>query len=233
MAAAVPVKISQGSPCVDMCDPRAAIQPGRYAVQNIEQMEMLTQPLYSYQSYPAAGAQTLSFFTFAATGAVTAEDTNMLIPSQMPSPQAFLVQSLGVDYLPGLTAAAPVTFGAQAATGQANDVMAIFRRGILNFTVGAKSYLQMAPLMSMPCRSYISGDFGASDQTTPGATMQLRMNLARPTGPVMKINPILLETGQNFNITINFPGGAVPTPSTDALARIGVILYGTLYRPPQ
>jgi hypothetical protein len=221
------------SPCAVQCSTRPTLEPGRYAVQDLSQMEMLTQPLYSYQLYPAAGAQVLTFFQNANTGAVTLEDTNMQLPGQLPAPQAFLIQAIGVDFLSGLTAAAPVIFGAQAATGQANDMFSVLRRGVFTLTVGSKDYGTVAPLMALPPRSHMGASFGASDATTAGANMQLRMNVGYAQGPVWQINPILLQPSMAFRATISFPGGAVALPSTDALARIGVIFYGTLYRPPQ
>lgn len=224
---------SAGSPCVSLCNSRAMLQPGKYVVQDINQMEALTQPLYSYQLYPAAGATTLSFFGTAASGSTTLEDTNLQLPNQLPSPQRFLIEGIGIDYLPGSTAAAPVILGADGVTGQANDMWAIFRRGVFSLIIGSKNYLTIDPLFALPPRSHMGNNFATSSATTAAAGLNVRMNTAFSEGPVMRINPILIDPGMNFQANINFPGGAVAVPSTDALARIGVILYGTLYRPAQ
>lgn len=208
--------------------------PGAYKVNVPKTMEYINQPLYSYQLYPAAGAVTLSFFQAPAGGAVTREFTNMELAAQIPSPQMFLIQGIGVDYLPGTTAAAPVLGPrADASTGALNDFYTILRQGVLTLSIGSKQYFQMAPLMSLPPRSHMDGVAAIASQTTPAAALQTIAQIPFSNGPVFKPIPLLLESGQNFNVTINFPGGAVPTPSTDALARIGVILYGTLYRPAQ
>lgn len=223
-----------GSPCVNLCSSRAMLRPGQYVVQDIDKMEAITQPLYSYQLYPAAGAVQLSFFNVAATGALTLQDTNMQLPGQLPAPQRFLIEGIGIDWLSGLTAAAPVIFGAQAATGQANDMFAVLRQGVLSLDIGSKNYLRMSPLLSLPPRSALTADFGAADAGANAVVnQQLRMNLAHVNGPVFRVNPMLIDPGMNFQVNINFPGGAIAVPSTDALARIGVILYGTLYRPAQ
>jgi len=222
-----------GSPCVSLCSPKAMLRPGQYVVQDIDKMEALTQPLYSYQLYPAAGATTLSFFTTAAQGTTTVEDTNMQLAGQLPAPQRFLIEGIGIDWLPGSTAAAPVILGADGVTGQANDMWAVFRRGVFSLDIGSKNYLRMDPLFALPPRSHMGNNFATSSSTTAAAALNVRMNTAFSEGPVLRVNPMLIDPGMNFQATINFPGGAIPLPSTDALCRIGVILYGTLYRPAQ
>lgn len=206
------------------------LRPGQFAVNDVDKMEAITQPLYSYQSYPAAGAQRLVFFQAPASGAVTREDTNMELAGQLPAPQKFLVQGIGIDYLPGI---APTRFGAQAATGWLNDFAAIMRRGRLVFIIGSKEYLSMAPIGSMPPRSHLNGSAAAADQSTIAAALQTFASVAYADGDVFKPNPLLLEASQNFRVEIEFPGGVVPIPSADVGARIGVLLYGTLYRSPQ
>jgi len=219
--------------CVRVCPPSADMwsNPGQFSVNMTPTMEAISQPLYSYQSYPAAGVQTLSFFQTSATGAVTIEDTNMQVPSQLPAPQKFLIQGIGIDFLSGL---APVLGPrADAAVSQANDFWAVLRRGAFNLTVGAKPYLDMAPLMSLPTRAHMEMMAATASSTTPAAALQVLMSNAWSEGDVFKPIPVLLEAGQNFKCTISFPGGAVALPSADAAARIGVTLYGTLYRSPQ
>lgn len=223
--------VSQSSACVDC---RPITRPGQYVVQDLDKMEAISQPLYAYQTYPTAGANTLAFFQNPASGTTTREDTNMELAGQLPVPQAFLIEGIGIDFLSGTTSAPPVIFGTQAATGQANDMFGVLRRGNLNLIIGSKNYLQISPLMALPPRSHFGANFGASDGGANAATnQQLRMNVGFAQGPVYRNNPLLIQSGQNFRVEINFPGGAVALPSGDALARIGVILYGTLYRPPQ
>lgn len=218
--------------CVSVCAPQKdMLRPGAYSVNDLNKMEAISNPLYSYQSYPAAGATTLAFFVTPYGGATTIEDTNMTLAGQLPAPQKFLVQGIGIDYLPG---SAPVTGPrVDAATSQLNDAFAILRRGELELTIGAKPYLQFGPLMAMPPRSHIDGLAAVTSTLTAGAATQTLMSVGYANGDVFKPAPLLLEAGQNFRVSINFPGGAVAIPSADASARIGVILYGTLYRSPQ
>lgn len=217
--------------CVAVCPPsKDMLTPGRFAVNDLDKMEAITQPLYSYQAYPAAGAATMVFFQNPASGVTTREDTNMELAGQLPAPQKFLIQGIGVDYLPGTSAA---RFGAGSANGQLNDVYAILRRGFLTLTIGSKNYLNVSPLMTLPPRSHINGVAAAADATTAAANLQTMVQVGYSDGDVYKPTPLLLEASQNFRVEIAWPGGVVPIPSADASARIGVVLYGTLYRSPQ
>lgn len=207
------------------------LNPDAYAVNKYGEMEAITQPLYSYQSYPAAGsANPLQFFQSQPIGTITAEDTNMQLAGQLPAPQSFLVQGIGVDYLPGTAAA---RFGAQSALGQLPDVFAILRRGVLVLQIGSKNYLQEGPLMELPPRAHINGVAAVADQTTPAAAFQTFVSVGFSDGPVFTPRPLLIPASQNFSVTLSWPAGAVAIPSADANARIGVQLYGTLYRPAQ
>lgn len=224
----VPVPANVGPVWVPTTD---MLNPQNYAVNVNGVMEAITQPLYSYQQYPAVGsAQPLQFFQSQPIGTITAEDTNMQLPGQLPAPQSFLIQGIGVDYLPGT---ATTRFGAQSALGQLSDVYAILRRGVLILTIGSKSYLQEGPLLQLPPRAHINGVAAASDQTTPAAAMQTFASVGFSDGPTFNPRPLLIPPSQNFSVTLSWPGGAIAIPSADAAARIGVQLYGTLYRPAQ
>jgi hypothetical protein len=72
-----------------------------------------------------------------------------------------------------------------------------------------------------------------ADATTPAAALQTMVQVGYADGPVFNPRPLLIPPSQNFSVTISFPAGAVAIPSADAAARIGVQLYGTLYRPAQ
>lgn len=211
-------------------DKEKMLRPGQFTVNDLDKMEAITQPLYSYQAYPAAGANTLVFFQNPVSGTTTQEDTNMQLAGQLPAPQKFLVQGIGIDYLPGSAAS---SLGAASANTPLNDVWAVLKRGYLSFQIGSKDYLNISPLMSLPPRSHIDGVAAVADATTPAASLCSKISVGYSNGPVFKPNPLLLEASQNFKVTISWPGGAVPIPSGDNGARIGVILYGTLYRSPQ
>lgn len=224
----IPVPANVGAVCPPSAD---MLDPSSYAVNVNGMMECITQPLFSYQSYPAAGTvNPLVFFQSQPIGAITAEDTNMQLAGVLPSPQRFLIEGIGVDYLPGTAAA---RFGAQSALGQLPDFYAVMRRGLLTLTIGSKNYLQFSTMLGLPVRSHINGVAAVADETTPGATMQTFVSVGFSDGDTFKPRPLLIESTQNFQVSIAYPGGAVAIPSADAAARIGVWLYGRLYRPVQ
>lgn len=213
------------APTMDMMDPSA------YAVNVANVMEAITQPLYSYQAYPAAGsAAPLVFFQSQPIGTITSEDTNMQLAGQLPAPQSFLVQGVGIDYLPGTAVG---RFGAESALGQIADFYTILRRGVFTLSIGSKNYLQIGPLMQLPPRAHINGVAAVTDATTPAASLQTVFTVGYSDGPVFNPRPLLIPPSQNFQAQIAFPAGAVAIPSADASARIGVQLYGTLFRPAQ
>ena len=205
--------------------------PKRYRVNVAKTEEAITQPLYSYVAYPAAGASTLAFFSTAVGGAITQEDTNMQLGAQLPQPQRFLIQGIGIDFLSGLdVVTGPI---ADSSVGQLNDFWAVMKRGVFTLNIGSKDYLTTAPLMTLPPRSHIDGEAAVATSLTAGAATQTKMQFAYSAGNVFGPNPLLIEAGQNFRASIAFPSGAVALPSANATSRIGVILYGTLYRPAQ
>ena len=220
--------------CVAICPPSSAMfnNPGMWSVNQTPTMEAISWCLYSYQAYPTAGATSFTFFQNpVGGGALTLEDTNMQAAGSLPSPQKFLVYGFGVDYLPGT---APIQGPrADAATSQINDVYAILRRGYFNFSIGEKSYSRIAPLMQLPTRAHINGQMSIDSQTTPAATLQVLGSFGFSDGDVYRPVPVLLEANQNFSVTIGFPAGVQAIPSGDTAARIGVNLYGVLYRAVQ
>lgn len=224
----VPVPANAGpvvAPSMDMLD------PAKFAVNVDGMMEAITQPLYSFQAYPAAGtANPLVFFQSQAIGAITAEDTNMQLAGQLPAPQKFLIQGIAVDYISGTAVS---KFGAETANGNLNDFYAVMKRGLLTLTIGSKNYLQYTEMLQLPPRAHLGGVAAVADATTAAAALQSMVQAGWSEGDCFKPRPLLIEASQNFSVTISYPGGAVAIPSADNAARIGVWLYGTLYRPVQ
>jgi hypothetical protein len=216
------------APNMDMMKPEWAAQ---FAVNVAGMTEAITQPFYSYVNYPAAGTGgALAFFANVPGGAVTSEDTNMQQPNIFPAPTSFLLQGIGVDYLPGTAAA---RFGAQSANGQLNDFYTVMRRGVLTLSIANKPYLQFSTMLGLPPRAHINGVAATGDATTAGAALQTMVQVGFSDGPVFSPRPLLIPSMQNFNVTISYPLGAVAIPSADAAARMGVWIYGTQYRPVQ
>jgi len=213
------------APALDMM-----LDPTKFAVNVAGMMEAITQPLYSYQAYPAAGtAGSLTFFQ-SALATVTLEDTNMQAVGQLPAPQQFLIQGISVDFISGNAVA---KFGAEVANGNLNDFYAVMKRGVLVLTIGSKQYLTQTSMLQLPQRAHIGGVAAVADATTAAANLQTLIQAGWSEGDVFRPRPLLIPPSQNFDVKISYPGGAAAIPSADAAARIGVTLWGTLYRPVQ
>lgn len=211
-----------------------------YAV-NRDGWEAIRWRFYDTAVYAAAGQGTLTFFstpvgqgTSPFTGVKTLSDTNMTLAGQLPTNQNFLVQSVEVGFYPStptVAAAMPAAFGAQAVAVQVNDAYIFRRSGNLIFTIGSKPYLQEAPMMSFPLKSDFAVMAATADVTTAGANLQTRIAYATAQGrPYMLNPPLVLDSNQNFAVSLNWPEGvqAISNP-----AKVQVILDGILYRRSQ
>lgn len=207
----------------------------RYSV-NRPGWEAIKQSLYDYQAYAAAGQAQLSFFQQpVGQASKTLSDTNMTLAGQLPKNQEFLITSLEVWFVPTtptVAAQMPAAFGAQAISQIVNDAYIVGRAGNLNLTIGAKPYLQEAPLGRFPSKAYFDLHAAAADVTTAGANLQSRIAYGHWCGRPYLLDPapLLLPENQNFSVSLNWPEGvqAITNPG-----RIGVILDGILYRRSQ
>ena len=220
--------------------PVSTVLPGisRYAVNVPGMMEQISQPLYDIQLYPAAGATSLTFFQTPVGGQLggatrTLADTNMRAAGALPQPQQFLLQALQIEWYPGQTAAPYQYLGVASATGQVEDFVGVFNgKGWLEILIGSKTYLDLGPLIKFPPRSAVGLDAAASNASIAAASQSLQIVNTFSRGPLWHVNPMLIPPMQNFSVTLNWPT-AVALGSTDALARIGVTLWGMLFRPIQ
>lgn len=199
--------------------------------------EAITQSLYDYQAYAAAGQSILNFFAIPqGQSSKTLSDTNMTLAGQLPANQMFLVQSIEVPFFPTVPAVAaqnPAAYGAGAIAQIVNDVYIVYRTGNLQFTVGSKNYCTEAPIGRFPGKTYFNVSSSNSDASTAAASQQTRIAFAQAAGrPYALMAPIKLEATQNFNVSLNWPEGVQALPSGNP-GRIGVILDGVLYRKPQ
>ena len=232
-------------------------QAAAYDVNRIGQAEGVRQSLYDAGFYPTAGLTQLLFFqtprgqagsttpglTTAAAKNIT--DTNMEAAGQLPSPKAFLVESIEILFLPGSVAtaltytplqiasytSAVVAAALPAAGGGMNDLNIAMCSGELQFFIGSKSYLDEAPLMRFPPKVQFTIDaaFGANLAAVSFAAI---IGSAKNTGRPYYVNPpIFLTPTQNWNISLNWP--VVQATPSGFNARVFTILDGFLYRNSQ
>lgn len=207
----------------------------RYSV-NRPGWEAVKQTLYDFQAYAAAGQSQLTFFALpVGQSSKTLSDTNMTLAGQLPKNQEFLVQSIEIAFYPTtptVAAGMPSFFGAQAAQVIVNDAYIVGRAGNLTLTIGAKPYLQEAPLGRFPAKAQFDVSAALADATTAGAALQTRTGYGKWAGRPYLLDPapLLLPENQNFSVSLNWPEGvqAISNPG-----RIGVILDGILYRRSQ
>ena len=215
----------------------------RYSVTN-EKWEVIRQSLYDSNVYPAAGSGQLTFFAVQkgqgvgfGGSAKTLSDTNMTLSGQIPTNQSFLVKTIALMFqptTPSVAAQLPASFGAQAAANIINDAYVFWRSGNLLFVIGSKPYLEEAPTGKFPPLSTFNVQGALSDATTPAAAFQSRIAFANMLGRPYHISPadLRLEANMNFSITLNWPEGLQPLPSTNP-ARVFCVLDGLMYRRSQ
>ncbi len=208
---------------------------------NRQGWEGITNSIYDSAPYAAAGQPQLSFFNQpvgqgvgVGGGTKTLTDTNMTLAGQMPANQEFLIQSVEVIFYPAVPtviAAMPAAYGAGAIATSVNDSWLFHRSGNLTLTIGAKAYLQEAPLGKFPGKAYFQVNGAASDASTAAATQATRIAYGQSHGrPYMLKAALRLVSNQNFGVTLNWPEGNVQITNP---ARVYVILDGVFYRRSQ
>lgn len=187
---------------------------------------------YDYQTYAAAGQNSLSFFQ-TPTGASgrTLEDTNFPGAGSLPNGMQFTLQELQFLFIPGASVT-PGSFGAEAAPNFVRDTYAVGSRGHVKLTYSSKDYIDEGPLMRFPPDARMAGFGAAADATTAGANLQTLLNYGQWAGKTRRIADLKIASQVNLNITVSWPNGVVALPSTVA-GRLGCLMVGVLDRAPQ
>lgn len=207
-----------------------------YRVMRDNAAEGIRQTLYDFQTYVGTtGHSSLSFFqTPVGQNGKTYEDTNMVQAGSLPTPQAFLVESIEIYFFPSVLnvqaedAATPFT-----PSQFINDVATINKTGFLEFNISSKNYLREAPLGVFPPKTRLTGSAAVAASIAGSTASSMEMISFATTGgrPYFVDPPLLLEATVNFNVTLNWATAQV-LPS-GANARIGVKLDGIFYRAVQ
>lgn len=201
-----------------------------YNVNRAGQAEVIWQPTYDYQTYPAAGTTKLTFFqtTVGASGSTEA-DTNIEAAGQFPSPKAFLVTGLQVFFDAGNAVqqqAADLTTPPEN-WNDTTDVL--LGSAFLKFFIGSKDYLVDAPLAKFTQQFCVGGVSEIAQATGNALDTTTFTDYAVSRGKYYAITPVKLPSNQNFNVSLNFPTAI----AVNVDARIGVILDGFQYRLSQ
>jgi hypothetical protein len=205
--------------------------------------EAIDQPIYSIQSYPAAGQVQFNFFnTAVGASANTFGDTNLPVANQLNAGQRYLVRSISVFFMAGI-APQKYTAGANPQTQLAtesyiNDVQAALEQAAyLEVDLGVKPYIQTGPLTYYPAGFglYIPSAMVQGFQAVAADAMAISghaINGMPTKGALHQLSvPLVIPPLYQFTAKIVYPA-AKALPSGTA-GRIGVVFNGLLIRPVQ
>ena len=227
----------------------------KFGVIDYSRWQAIRWQWYSYVTYPSAGATELNFFgQVAGQAGVTLQDTNLPKAGSFGQTH-FQLKSISTDIqiasndVDGFTRANQATLDTRAL---ASDFLGGFvQAGVLRFNVGARPFativkpFQYAPPPGSPLdydNTFVN-QISAAPVPAAGAADVVGVPWVTQTkmrNNVYFVDPnILIEAEQQFNVSLQFPSGAVPVLATNVVndttnpLKVGVILDGLLLRPVQ
>jgi hypothetical protein len=199
-------------------------------VQDRARPEDLWQPLYDRVNFPAAGAQTMSFFATPRGGVATliragvtssvnktTRDTNLDTAGQIPA-KGYQVRGLSMVLI-------PAAFTLQNANTDAivKNMQDILFSGYMEWKVGDKTVIQL-PLHMIPAYSSIQGVASTTANNVSAYGIQNRSD----RGMYILGVPVALQPFDTFTVTFTFDGG--PTSVAQSFD-IQFLFNGVVRRP--
>jgi hypothetical protein len=222
----------------------------RYGATDYRSWQTVRRKFYFKTKYPEAGQASLVFFSNpAGVNNLTLDDTNIPQANQFGQ-QHFLVKAIET-YLSIKTWDLKAWDGTDASTLVSDLLNGFVHAGVLQLVISNKTYAQIpCPFLYCPPgdgqeRVYTRGVEALTlTEAAPNtlATLVTGAPYAEQKGfrNIYLMDPqILIEAGQTFTLTVDFPSGLVPvigTGVTDDDAnplKVGVKLDGVLIRPKQ
>jgi len=227
----------------------------KFGVIDYSRWQAIRWQWYSYVTYPSAGTTELNFFgQVAGQAGVTLQDTNLPKAGSFGQTH-FQLKSISTDIqinsndVDGFTRANQASIDTRAL---ASDFLGGFvQAGVLRFNVGARPFativkpFQYAPPPGSPLdydNTFVN-QISAAPVPAAGASDVVGVPWVTQTkirNNVYFVDPnILIEAEQQFNVSLQFPSGAVPVLATNVVndssnpLKVGVILDGLLLRPVQ
>jgi hypothetical protein len=227
----------------------------KFGVIDYSRWQAIRWQWYSYITYPSAGTTELNFFgQVAGQAGVTLQDTNLPKAGSFGQTH-FQLKSISTDIqinnndVDGFTRANQATIDTRALS---SDFLGGFvQAGVLRFSVGARPFativkpFQYAPPPGSPLdydNTFVN-QISAAPVPAAGASDVVGVPWITQTkvrNNVYFVDPnILIEAEQQFNVSLQFPSGAVPVLATNVVndstnpLKVGVILDGLLLRPVQ
>jgi hypothetical protein len=227
----------------------------KFGVIDYSRWQAIRWQWYSYVTYPSAGTTELNFFgQVAGQAGVTLQDTNLPKAGSFGQTH-FQLKSISTDIqinandVDDFTRANIATIDTRAL---ASDFIGGFvQAGVLRFSVGSRPFatipkpFQYAPPPGSPLdyeNTYVNQ---ISAAPAPANAVQDVVGVPWVTQTKLRNNVyfvdpnILIEAEQQFNVSLQFPSGAVPVLATNVVndttnpLKVGVILDGLLLRPVQ
>lgn len=182
-------------------------------------------PLFDYQTLAATATTEQQFFAVPkGQSGKTATDTNMELAGQIPAGQRFVITGVGIEILPAVDISQTGVDG--TVNDFANDVYAVLSTGRLKLTIGSKDYINHGNLFKFPPLNRLDAQTAVSTTVT---TTTLKDAYGVGIGAPFATVDTVLMASQNFGVTL-FDLPALPS---GVAAKIGVNLYGWLYRNAQ
>lgn len=198
--------------------PPEFVQAARNFSVNVQGViEALWQPIYDVQTYIAAGQTQLTFFQLpVGQSGRSYALTNAQAAGALPAQVNMIVTQIEIEALPSAatTAAAYVT-----------DLLAMCSTGWMEFNIGNKNFLREAPAIGSFPPKHRLDVFAVNDASAAPAVFRYAQN----RGEIYNITPMLIQSNQNFNVTLNWP--TLQTISADATVRVK--LNGYQFRTAQ
>ena len=191
--------------------------------------------VYSFIAYPTAGQSMFSFFS-TTIGQSNRQMTNIQRSGHLDNP--LIVRAIRTRYY--ITNANHSAYvGTDATTLYSDIVNGFFQVGVMRVIIGSKEWMQIpSPFMYAPPaygapRMVAAGNVNTNISHCPIATLPSSDKSAYVVDPAF-----LIGSDQNFQVTIEFPSGAIAVNASTIVANattlyIGVELDGIEVRPIQ
>lgn len=172
-------------------------------------LEQIDQPVYDAGDIVSASTTSLDYFTSPVSSTKTLIQTNMRQAGQLPSPEKFVINRIGLFVSSAVTA----------------DLFTIITKCLFAFFVNAKRYT-VAPVY------YFPSGFGIAGYSTANAVTAVNNGFPGELGVRSLIEPIPLEPLDPFNGTLVVYGSsdAIGTITLTATTRVWCILQGPYQR---
>lgn len=209
----------------------------RYGSIDAGRVQTRRRQYYSFVNYPLAGSVRTQFFAVG-VGSLNRQLTNIQQAGSLDNP--FLVKAIRTKYFIQNTAIGSA--GVLDASSLYSDLIGgLFTSGVLIFKIGSKEFLNIpSPFLYAPPaygspKLYSSVAGGATGNS--GVVQYADLQSGRDATFLMSPS-VLINQDQNFQITIEYPFGAIPVIATTVVTVpiplfIGIELDGIEVRPVQ